>query len=80
MSAHAAVQTVLQTVQEKYIVKKAFLGMFLSLLLAGAISAAADIASVPPRGMGVMIGEGTLPLPLVAVAPNEVSDVASPNR
>ena len=60
--------------------KKAFLGMFASLMLAGVLSAASSLTTTPPDGMAVMIGEGTSPMPLLATAAEQHRDVTSPNK
>jgi len=61
-------------------VKKAFFGMLASLMLAGALSAASSLTSIPPNGMAVLIGEGTSPKPLLATPPADCAPASSCNR
>jgi hypothetical protein len=55
-------------------VKKTFIGIFASLMLAGAISAVSGAAANTATETIVMIGEGSAPLPQVAATPSQLND------
>lgn len=61
--------------------KKAFLGLLASLMVAGAISAASGLSTTPSAaGATVMIGDGASPIPLPADAAGASCDFPSQNR
>lgn len=54
--------------------KKMFIGIFASLMLAGAISAVSGTPTNTATETIVMIGEGSAPLPQAAAAPSQLND------
>ncbi len=67
--------------KESSIVKKAFLGVFASLMVAGAISAASGLTTTHPSIEAiVMIGDGTAPISLSAIPAGDACDDSSHNK
>ena len=62
-------------------IKKAFLGMFASLMVAGVISAASDLTTTRPAAETiVMIGDGTSPILVSANPAGYACDDSSHNK
>lgn len=60
--------------------KKTFLGLFASLMVAGALSAASGLNTHPSAEAIVMIGDGTSPMLASAILADDACDHSSQNK
>jgi hypothetical protein len=61
--------------------KKTFLGLFASLMVAGALSAASGLTTTHPSAEAiVMIGDGTSPILVSAIFVDDACDSSSHNK